>query len=236
MSLSDQAYNSIKEAIITCALGPGEQIVQSQLAERYGIGTTPVREALQRLAQEGFVRAVPRFGYVVTPVTFTDVQEIYELRAIVETAAVRLAAVRGTTEQLRQIAETADFTYKYRDIGSYASFLNLNADFHRSVAGLAGNARLVDQVSRLLDELNRVFHLGLDLRDSAHEMRDEHLALADALTQRDPDRAEAIVRSQIERSQQRVLEALTRGSGVGVGKGFGGAIRPPTDGGRDSRT
>ena len=234
MSLSDQAYDSIKQAIITCALEPGEQIVQSQLAERYGIGTTPVREALQRLAQEGFVRSVPRFGYVVTPVTFSDVQEIFELRAILESAAVGLAAVRGTSEQLQRIAQTADFSYVYRDVDSYPSFVNLNAEFHRSVVALAGNTRLVDQVTRLLDELNRVFHLGMDLRDSAHEMRDEHLALVKALSERDPDRAERIMREQIERSQQRVVEALTRGASGSAGRGFGGAIH--LSGERNDRT
>lgn len=208
-SLSEQAYEIIKNDIITCVLAPGEQIAQSQLAARYQIGTTPVREALQRLAQEGFVQAIPRFGFVVTPITFRDVHEIFELRAVLESAAVRLAAVRGRQEQLRQIARSTNFTYVYRDPPSYSKFLELNNDWHRSVAVVAGNQRLVDLLSKLLDELTRVFHLGLDLRDSAEEMRDEHIALAEALLARDPDRAEQIARSQIARSQERILEALT---------------------------
>lgn len=73
----------------------------------------------------------------------------------------------------------------------------------------SGNKRLADLIARLLDELLRVFHLGLDLRDSAEEMRDEHVALATALLERDPIRAEQLVQSQIARSQRRVLEALT---------------------------
>jgi DNA-binding GntR family transcriptional regulator len=89
-------------------------------------------------------------------------------------------------------------------------FLARNPHFHRSIAEAAGNQRLVDLVSRLLDELTRAFHLGLDLKDSAEEMRDEHLALAQALCDRDPDRAERIAHSQIARSQTRVLEALIR--------------------------
>jgi len=208
-SLSDQAYETIKSEIITCVLEPGQQIAQSQLAERYQVGTTPIREALQRLAQEGFVQPIPRFGYVVSSITFNDLHEIYELRTILESAAVRLAAMRGTDKQLQEIARAAGFTYVYRERQSYSDFLALNAEFHRSIAGVAGNRRLVDLISRLLDELTRVFHLGLDLRDSAEEMRDEHLALAKALCDHDPDRAEQLVQSQITRSQQRVLEALT---------------------------
>jgi len=209
-SLAGKAYEIVKGEIITCALEPGQQIVQSRLAERYHIGLTPVREALQRLAQEGFVQPIPRFGYIVSPVTLSDVREIFELRSIVESAAARLAAVRGLQEKLHEILANADFTYVYKERQSYTDFLAHNADFHRSVAVAARNQRLVDLVSKLLDELTRVFHLGLDLRDSAEEMRDEHLALAQVLCDRDPDRAEQIVQSQIVTSQNRILEALTR--------------------------
>ena len=217
-SLAGKAYEIVKGEIITCALEPGQQIVQSQLAERYHIGLTPVREALQRLAQEGFVQPIPRFGYIVSPITLSDVREIFELRSIVESSAARLAAVRGLQEQLTKILAHADFTYVYKERQSYTDFLAHNADFHRSVAVAARNQRLVDLVSKLLDELTRVFHLGLDLRDSAEEMRDEHLALAQVLCDRDPDRAEQIVQSQIVTSQNRILEALAqRISGIPSG-------------------
>jgi DNA-binding GntR family transcriptional regulator len=214
VTLSDQAYEIIRNDIITCVLEPGEQIAQQQLAERHRFGMTPTREALQRLAQEGFVQPIPRFGYIVSPITFSDVQEIYELRSILESAAVRLAATRGTDEQLAEIARAADFTYVYKDRQSYSHFLAHNTGFHRSVADLAGNRRLADQISKLLDEMTRIFHLGLDLRDSAEEMRVEHLALAEALCARSAQRAERVVQSQIARSQQRVLEALMHRLGV----------------------
>ena len=224
-SLADRAYDVIKADIITCVLEPGQQIVQSQLAERYKIGMTPIREALQRLALEGFVQPIPRFGYVVSSITFSDVHEIFELRSIVESAAARLAAVRGSQERLERIRAHADFAYVYKERQSYVDFLARNIDFHRSVAEVAGNQRLVDLVSRLLDELTRVFHLGLDVKDSAEEMRDEHIALAQALCERDPDRAEQIVQSQISRSQNRVLEALIRRLGDGTAGGLGSTVQ-----------
>ena len=208
-SLSDIAYEAIKKEIITCALEPGQQIVQHQLAARHQIGLTPIREALQRLAQEGFVQPIPRFGYIVSPITFSDVHEIFELRSILESAAARLASLRATDQQLAEFSAAANFTYVFKDPDSYSHFLNLNADFHYSLGLLAGNQRLADQISRVLDELTRVFHLGLDLRDSTDEMRDEHLMLAQALSAHAPNRAEQIVQAQIARSQQRVLEALT---------------------------
>lgn len=209
LSLSDRAYDIIKNDIITCVLEPGQQIAQRQLVERYRLGTTPIREALQRLVQDGLVQPIPRFGYIINPITLSDVREIFELRSILESAAARLAVERGTQEEIERISHEATFTYVYRDRSSYSEFLSRNAEFHRSVAVAAGNQRLADQISRLLDEMTRVFHLGLDLRDSAAEMRDEHMSLARALRAHDGNQAAHIAHAQIARSQERVLEALT---------------------------
>jgi DNA-binding GntR family transcriptional regulator len=207
-SLTDQVYEMLKKDIITCVLQPGQQIAQPELAERYQAGLTPIRDALHRLAQEGLVQPIPRFGYIVAPITFSDVTEIYELRSILESAAARLAALRAPKEQLDQIVELADCIHVYQDHASYLRFLASNTQFHRAVAVAAGNQRLVDSITRLLDELTRVFHLGLETRDSAEEERAEHKVLAEVLARRDPDEAQRIVQAQIAHSQQRVLDAL----------------------------
>src|SRR5512138_664350 len=121
-SLTDKVYEHIKTAIITCTIQPGQQIAQPQLAEKYAMGTTPVREALQRLAQEGLVQPVPRFGYIVTPITFADVTELYELRSVLESAAARLAAMRANAEQLERIRQLAAASCPFTDRASYSRF------------------------------------------------------------------------------------------------------------------
>ena len=211
MSLAQKAYDIIRGEILNCALAPGQQIVQARLVEKYGLGLTPIREALQRLAHEGLVQPYPRFGYIVSPVTEEMVRHLYEVRMILEAAAVRLAVERASDAQLRQIADNARFTYIYKNHEQYVRFLERNAAFHDSIALLAGNPRLAEVLGGLLDELSRIFHLGLDLRDSADEMQSEHTALAEALLARDADRAGQVLREQITRSQQRVLDALRRG-------------------------
>ncbi len=155
------------------------------------------------------MQSIPRLGYIVTPITFSDVHEMYELRTIVEVAAARLAALRAPQDALEKLIASSDFSYVYQDIESYKDFLGQNRDFHIGIARLSGNQRLVDLISNLLDELTRLFHLGLGIRDSAAEMHDAHTALAQAIRERDPDRAEQIVRNEIEMSKNRVLEALT---------------------------
>ncbi len=214
-SLSDQAYRRIKTEILTCELRPGQQIAQGQLVERYAVGKTPVREALQRLTQEGFVQPIPRFGYLIAPITLSDIHEIYDLRLIIEPAAARLAAIRGSDEQLEQIRQAADKTYVYNERETYLDYLRHNTNFHYSIALAAGNQRLAGWIAKLLDELARVFHMGLDWRDRSEEMRTGHIGLVDALVNHDPGRAEEIITGQINTSREQFLEALTHYLGTG---------------------
>jgi DNA-binding GntR family transcriptional regulator len=207
-SLAFQAYEAIKKDILTCSLDPGQQIAQPQLVERYGLGLTPVREALKRLEHDGYVQSIPRFGYVISPITPTDVKELYELRLFLEIASVRLAAERAPEAELQALMEQANFTYRYGDHTSYAGFLEANLHFHTQIALASGNRRLAGLVRRTLGEMTRIFHLGLDLRDSAEEMRSEHVQLCQALLARDAQAAEQMIQEQISCSQERVLERL----------------------------
>ena len=208
-SLSEHAYQLIKQDIVSCTLKPGQLIAQAALTEAYHVGITPIREALRQLAQEGFVQSVPRLGYIVSLITVKDVKEIFEMRMLLESAAVRLAVMRASDEQLSAINQDADFTYTFKDTSSYSEFLKQNAKFHYQIAWISGNKRLADTIEKTLNELNRVFHLGLDYRDSAEEMHQDHTQLARALSSRNADEAEAFIRGEIERSRERVLKALS---------------------------
>ena len=90
--LTDRAYERIKHDIITCAIAPGTEISEPQLCAHYRLGKAPVRMALIRLAHDGLVRAIPRRGYMVTPVTLKDIHDVFELRLMLEPAAARMAA------------------------------------------------------------------------------------------------------------------------------------------------
>jgi len=209
-SLANQAYSALKKDILTCELDPGSTIAQSQLVKRYDFGITPVREALKRLEQEGYVQSIPRFGYLITAITLKDVEDLYDLRLILERSAVRIAIQRATDEQLTQIQEKATFTYKFKNRLSYLQFLEHNNNFHVSIALASRNHKLAEMLANVLNEMTRIFNLGLDLRDSAEEMRNEHIVLAAALAKRDIQQAEQIVQDQIELSRQRVVEMLVQ--------------------------
>jgi DNA-binding GntR family transcriptional regulator len=210
-SLTLKAYELIKDEIVTCMLEPGQQIAQPQLAERHKLGLTPVREALQRLAQEGFLQAIPRFGYVVTPISVNDVHEIFDLRALLEPEAARLASIHGTKEDFAKILKAAEFTYTPGDKRSITQFVARNAEFHRSIAIVAGNRRLAEAIFKVLDEQTRLFYLGLNLREMTREVVDEHHRIAMAIIRQDPEQAEQTARTEVLRSRDRILDALISG-------------------------
>jgi DNA-binding GntR family transcriptional regulator len=209
-SLAERAYQLLRADIISCILKPGQQVVQSRLAEKYQIGTTPIRDALHRLARENLVQPVPRSGYVITPITLTDIQEMFELRFLLESFAARMAASRGSEEDLQEIVRLADITYVFKDKESYLERIALNADFHRAIANAAGNQRIADQLARLLDELARFFYLTYDLKDLSEAMRQEHHLLVEAICSRNPDRAGQVAGDLVARAQQRAFEAVNR--------------------------
>lgn len=208
LSLARRAYEALKGDILTCELAPGAQIFEAELAARYGMSKTPVREALNLLGQEGLVQVLPRRGYLVAPVTLRDVQEVFQLRLLLETAAAELAAEHITEEGLRQLKALVAVRYTYRDRASYARFLRANRAFHVAVAEASGNRRLALFVGKLLEDMERILHLGLDLRDSADEMAAEHAELVDALLLGDAALAGRVVTAQLQTSRKRVLEAL----------------------------
>jgi DNA-binding GntR family transcriptional regulator len=208
LTLANQAYEQIKFDIITCTFVPGQQIAQPQLVEKYEFGITPTREALHKLAQEGFLQPIPRFGYVVSPISIPDVNQIYELRSILEPAAAHIAAEVASQEDLEQLIKDADFSYIPGDRQSTIDFVKDNARFHLSFAIATGNRRLVDAISKTLDEMARIFFLGLNFREMSQEVRDEHQAIAIAIYNRDPDKAEKISREEIAHSKERILDVL----------------------------
>lgn len=209
-SLKSIVYSKILEDIKTCALYPGDRFGINELSERFQIGITPVREALQQLEAEGFVISMPRYGYIITPVTIHDIIELFEVRLVLETASVKMAIQRASDEQIRRILELSDFSYEYRDRKSYSEFLSKNIDFHCAISEASGNFRLNDMLRGVNTQLDRVYYLGLDIKDSTNEMRNEHLEIARAIAEHDLERAEKSIRQQILRSKERVIDALSK--------------------------
>lgn len=206
--LTDRAYERIRHDIITCAVAPGTEVSEPQLCAQHRLGKAPVRMALIRLAHDGLVRAIPRRGYMVTPVTLKDIHDVFELRLMLEPAAARMAAGKVATRRLRELDDACRSGYQSNDVKSITRIIDANKAFHVAIAQATGNGRLAAMVAQLHDQMTRLMHLGLGLRNRSLEMQHEHRALVKALVRGDGELAERIAREQIETARNRMLSAI----------------------------
>jgi DNA-binding GntR family transcriptional regulator len=205
-------HQALRRQILTGRFRPGDRLVEGELARAYGVSKSPLREALKALQHDGLVEAIPRRGYVVTPITVKQVQDLFDLRLILERETAARAARSAAPEQVDELRRLVGAPYVVGDVDSQARFLLQNKAFHLSVARLGGNLRLVALLDRLLDDLERLFHLGLDVRDRADSLVAEHVELVDAVAAHDSARAAQVIEAQVANARQMVLEGILDGA------------------------
>lgn len=211
-SLVAQAYDEIKDAILTSRLAPGQLVNGPELAAAYGMSRTPVREALGLLTKEGFVTAVPRVGYLVSSVTVEDVKEIFELRFELEGVAAEWAATRAGEAELdrfHQVNTEVQALAQGLPAGEPSTIrlaCATNRRFHLMVAGASGNRRLAELIDRLLQEGERVQSLDPHLRTVGF-LNGAHVSVLDSLRRRDPSGARQAMEDHVRETQERVLRS-----------------------------
>lgn len=196
----DEVYQTIRRSIITGELKPSDVINEGELAARFGVSKSPVRDALSWLTFEGLLKPLPRFGYIVTSFTVRDIQEAFHLRTLLEVEAVHLAVERITDQEIDLIKEKAESSDDYNT--------QLNRQFHMTLAEASGNHRLAQLIGQLLDEMERMIALDPVVYDTTPST--EHTAVVDALYRRDRDAAEVALREGIELARSRILERFPR--------------------------
>jgi DNA-binding GntR family transcriptional regulator len=207
--LSDRAYDRIKRDIIVCTLEPGQNFTEEQLAEQYGVGRAAVRSAVKRLYQEQLIQVGPAKRYAIAPITLKHAQDVYQMRLLLEPEAARMAAGNLTTEQIDNLEQLGTAQYQPGDPQSAEDFLRSNSAFHVQLARASRNEIMAEMVASLLDRAERLNHLSHMLGDRNEEAVHEHHELLDAIQQGDCDRAEAVMRKQIESARSFVMNALT---------------------------
>jgi len=196
-SLREQVADALRAAVISGEMRPGTVYSAPSLAARFGVSATPVREALLDLAKEGHVESVPNKGYRVTEVTDRRLDEITELRALIEVPTVaRLAAV-VEPERVAELRPLAEAIRDAARAGDLIGYVEADRRFHLALLGLAGNRRLVELVGELRAQ-TRLYGLAeLVRRRRLESSAAEHLEILDALADRDASRAEALMRRHI---------------------------------------
>jgi DNA-binding GntR family transcriptional regulator len=209
---NDYAYVELRDRILTGALPAGAVLPQARLAQEIGVSTTPLREAVRRLAAEGLIHLEAHRDARVAEVTAAEARHLYEVRASVDPLAAALAAERRSTEDLQRIRE-AEAALRPLTGSADLDALIAHREFHRCIYRASGNPILIDILERLWDKADRYRMVGLGARrDSAADSRrvaDEHRRIAAAVEDGDPDAAAEAMRVHIDRSLgRRAISAL----------------------------
>jgi GntR family transcriptional regulator, rspAB operon transcriptional repressor len=208
MLLRDTIYQAIRHAILTGEFQPGQELREQTLAQRYGVSRSPVRDSLLRLEQENLVTVLPRQGYRVNPISIGNVEDIINLRVLIEPACAA-AAARADDAAVRTLDRFRGFVESEFEQSSYANF---NEAFHRAVAELSGNQRMAAVSQDLVQQFKRVVRMVVSHISQEAIRRDcaQHEAIIDAIQAHDADRAFRVAREHAEASREHLAEALRR--------------------------
>jgi GntR family transcriptional regulator, rspAB operon transcriptional repressor len=205
--LTDRVYDLLKEEILRVERRPGDLLSEADLAARYGVSKTPVREALRLLARDGLVIVLPRKGCMIRPLRLDDIGEIFSIRALLEPTVAAHAATTAGPEDVARLRSLVNEQASLPD--DLGRALQIARKFHLALVELGGNSRMHRVITDLVDEVLRL-HFLLPNVDSHITSRDElraHQQLVEALAAGDGERASEVMRVHLNE----VAHTLVRG-------------------------
>lgn len=210
-NLSARVYNQIKNLILCNEIMPGQKLHHQQLSERLGVSRTPIREALTRLVQEGYVSFLPNRGFTCKEIRMQEAEELYELREALEAFAIEKAVAMATDDALRELREKMNAYGQDVQNRFTRERLVYDQDVHLAIAQLTGNEILHSTLSHVFERI--VLKRRTDgLYDQARGVaaHQEHMRLLEAIERRDAPGAVVILRGHIQAGKKNVMADLER--------------------------
>lgn len=214
--LREGVYDALLELITSRRLVPGQHLVESELAEQLGVSRQPVREALQRLSTEGWVDLRPGYGAFVHQPTDSEADQLFQVRALLETESARLAARNATPDgvtRLRQLHQRGVDEFQRGDVDATVT---TNAELHHLITELSGNTVLTELAGRVARRV-RWYHTSV-VAQRGHTAWEEHLRIIDAISEGASEEAARLMRehTEITRRTYLGLEGLQEREHAGV--------------------
>jgi DNA-binding GntR family transcriptional regulator len=198
----------VKRRIVANELLSGTKLAEDGLAKELGVSRTPVREALNRLTQDGLVTVSPGRGAFVATFSVDDMVQLLEIREALEGMAARLASGRMTKKTLTKLRELLEAGMLERESSGDTGYLTADREFHEAIALACGNRHLSRLMRSLRDRIQMLRYRSVTLPGRARKSFHEHLQIIDALSRRDPDLAEERIRTHIRNVQNDLRAAL----------------------------
>ena len=208
MLISERVYRQLKRDIVTGVFEPGSGLTESLLTQRFKASRTPIREACARLQSESLLELAPNKGYSISAISFRDIQELFQLRSILENFAVQKACTRSDTRLLGRLDALAQVHHVHGDRASYLKYLDANFEFHVTIAELAGNRRIARLIADVMNQLARAGYASLGHESDTSLAVQHHTAIVKAIKEGNPKGAQGAIGVHIEHARETMLKAV----------------------------
>jgi len=207
-TLSENVYQALMEAILQGRLGPGEHLVEQSIADQFGVSRMAVREAIRRLAHDGLVEVVPNRGTFTVEFTSRDIEEIFDLRAILEEKAVRLVTERGRRSDLALLEEVIDEMRKIEQLDDRIAAATVDTRFHQLLVDLSDHSRLARVWRSMSAQITMVVYNSSSYYRDVGDLAQRHQRIVDAMRNGDPDLAAMTILDHIRVGGKYLLAAI----------------------------
>lgn len=199
-------YERLRADILSCTLRPGLQMQERELAERYEVSKSPIRDALLRLEGQQLIEVMPRKGYRVAPISVSDAQELYEMRVLLERTGVQRLVETAADPVLQGL----DRFRTAPEADTMVAWVAYNRAFHVALARSCGSARLSRALIEVIEQFDRLTLVSVTQSGPLGPDRlvGEHAAIIDAIQRRDRRAAGSLMQDHVEGSRRRMLDAL----------------------------
>lgn len=209
LPLRDVVFNTLRRAILKGELKPGERLMEIALAERLGVSRTPIREAMRKLELEGLVVMIPRRGAQVANITEKDLNDVLEVRITLEQMAIEKACKLMTEEQLSSLYLAAKEFEHMLPEGNLVALAEADEAFHDIIYKASDNARLIQVVNNLREQIYRYRVEYLKEEEVRHDLINEHVEMYNAIKAHDVEKAKELTFAHIENQRKAIVATIS---------------------------
>ena len=198
VSIREKVYRTVKDWILEGSISPGSRVFETRLAKEINTSRTPVREALHMLEREGLLEAVPRVGYRVKQIKWEEVEEICEIRTVLEILAARWAIKRISAGEIKALERNIEQAAQEAEAGMSHAFVERDAEFHEILARASGSERLVELCEQLRRHMLRYRIESLYLPETALKAIEGHRRILERIKNNDEKGIGAAIQAHLE--------------------------------------
>ncbi len=208
LPLRDVVFNTLRKAILTGELKPGERLMEIHLANRLGVSRTPIREAIRKLELEGLVIMIPRRGAEVAQITEKSLKDVLEVRRALDALCVELACDRIDEEATQQLKKACEEFERATETKDATTIAKADVELHDIIVRATGNQRLIQLINNLSEQMYRYRFVYIKDENRHDNLIDEHRMIYESIVKRDKEGAARAAKIHIDNQEKSIIRQI----------------------------